>query len=68
MSTLQAAKIKLHTSEDAPLPMDALAECLKPFGESRMLPRAAYVDDEFWIGSVNICSKQDGCVLGAHLC
>jgi glycine betaine catabolism A len=45
MSTLQAAKIKLHTMQDAPLPMDALAECLKPFGESRMLPRAAYVDD-----------------------
>lgn len=40
-----ASKISIHKAQDIPLPMDALAECLKPFGESRMLPRAAYVDD-----------------------
>ncbi|MFM9913913.1 MAG: aromatic ring-hydroxylating oxygenase subunit alpha [Methylophilaceae bacterium] len=45
MSTLQTATIQLHSNPMAPLPMDALSECLKPFGESRMLPRAAYVDN-----------------------
>jgi Rieske 2Fe-2S family protein len=30
----------------APLPAASLQECLRPFGESRMLPRDAYVDDK----------------------
>lgn len=37
--------INIQKTQDVPLSMDALAQCLKPFGESRMLPRAAYVDD-----------------------
>lgn len=45
MSTAQASRINIQKAEDVPLSVDALAECLKPFGESRMLPRAAYVDD-----------------------
>ncbi len=30
----------------APLPHADLLECLRPFGESRLLPRAAYVNDD----------------------
>jgi glycine betaine catabolism A len=37
--------IAIHSVEPVPLAAKALAECLKPFGESRMLPRGAYVDD-----------------------
>lgn len=32
------------TNSVAPLDQAALQECLRPFGESRMLPRSAYVD------------------------
>ena len=46
MSAEQLANIEIHKTEAVPLSMEALAECIKPFGESRMLPRAAYMDDE----------------------
>jgi len=34
----------VNQSDPAPVPPDALAESLAPFGRSRMLPREAYVD------------------------
>jgi Rieske 2Fe-2S family protein len=36
--------VSQSASSPAPLDPAALADSLRPFGESRMLPRAAYVD------------------------
>lgn len=36
--------IPIHENTVAPLPIKQLEQCLKPFGESRMLPREAYVN------------------------
>ena len=45
MNTPLTHTIPIHANQAVPLLVEQLEQCLKPFGESRMLPRAAYVDN-----------------------